>query len=200
MKHDTGAAALKRRALRPLALVAVLLLALGTGCTTKTEVRAGEMPAGPRSGPPLPHNATDEAYSHELFNMHQQAVDMADMVGGKEVSGTVRELAAEVGRSRIQQMQALAYLAQSWGIKPHTGDFHGNPGELTRVDLQDLSELDGPAFEDQWLARMTDNYRGSAAMSRAELDGGLSVEGRQYARDAIEALEAVLEELEQEGS
>lgn len=174
----------------------VVLLLLGTGCTTKTEIRPADPADFPASRAPAPHNDTDVAYAHELTAMHEQAVDMARSARVKEVSASVGDLAARVERTRVSQLVGLDALRGTWDVERHASDFHGNPGELTERQLSELDALEGAEFEALWLARMVANYRGSVAMSRAELDLGLSLEGREYARQVIEGLEADLEALE----
>ena len=174
----------------------MLLLLLGAGCTTKTEIRTADTGERPTSRAPSPHNDTDTAYAHEMGTMHEQAVEMASMVGGKRVSTALGDLAAQVHRTRLSWMVSLDALRGSWGVERHASDFHGNPGELTPRQMSELHELEGSEFEELWLERMIGNYRTAIAMSRAELDLGLSVEGREHARQVVEDLEADLQALE----
>ncbi len=176
-------------------LVVVLLL-LGAGCTTKTEIRPADPADLPTATAPSPHNDADTVYARALGVLHEQAVDLADLARGRETSAAVEELADQVRETRLRWMVSLDALRGTWGVEPPPSDYLGNPGEVSRRQLAQLHRLDGPEFEELWLARMVANYRSSVSLSRTELDVGLSVEGRQYATQVIADLEADLEALE----
>jgi uncharacterized protein (DUF305 family) len=148
----------------------------------------------------LEHNETDIAYAHEISAMHRQAVDMVTMLGNREVSPELRELAAEIARDRSAELAQLGKLLRAWRVAPHGADYHGNPGELTMREMADLYALDGPDFEEQWIARMVANHRGAVAMSRAEVDRGLNVGARELARRLAETQAAQAAALEDMGS
>jgi uncharacterized protein (DUF305 family) len=187
---------------RPAAALVVLLLGLTAACTTRPELVPRESTstsgasrtAEQRVG--LEHNETDVAYAHEVSAMHRQAVDMVTMLGNREVSPQVRELAAEIARDRSEELVALGKLLRAWRVPPHGADYHGNPGELTMREMADLYALEGPEFEEQWVARMVANHRGAVAMSRAELDRGLNVAARELARRLAETQAAQAAALE----
>jgi uncharacterized protein (DUF305 family) len=181
---------------RPAALVVVLLLLLAAGCTTKTEISATEPSAASARSVSPEHNPTDAAYAHELSAMHWQAVDLVAMVGTKDVSGDVADLAVSIGRSRAAELDELERMMRAWREQPPEGDFHGNPGELTMRQLSELYELEGAVFEEQWLERMIGNHRGAVAMSRAEVDNGLNAEARELASRLVRTQGAQLEALE----
>ena len=142
------------------------------------------------------HNDTDLAYVDRLGSQQQQAVDLVAMVSNRDVSPEVRELAAQIDADRSDEVRALRRMARAWGVPPHPPEFHGNPGELTLEQLSALYGQDGPGFEARWLQRMTDNHRGAVAMSKAELDDGLNLGTREFARGLIELQESQIEQLE----
>jgi uncharacterized protein (DUF305 family) len=181
---------------RLTAPLVVVLLLLGAGCTTKTEIRPADPADFPTATAPSPHNETDAAYARALGVLHEQAVDLAGLARGRETSAAVGDLAAQVQRTRLSWMVSLDALRGSWGVEPPASDYLGNPGEVSRRQLAQLNRLDGPELEARWLARMIANYRSSIALSRTELDLGVSEAGRQYATQVIADLEADLEALE----
>jgi len=186
--------------LRPTALVVVLLL-LGPGCTTKTELSTAKgadvgAPSTASARVGAERNETDEAYVHELSAMHHQAISMSVMVANKQVPVALRDLAAEIGESRSAELRELTRVLARWDVKPHGADFHGNPGELTPRELSDLYGLDGARFEEQWLTRMVANHRTAVAMSQAELDRGLNLALRELARRMVRVQGEQLDALE----
>lgn len=175
-------------------LVVVLLL-LGAGCTTKTEIRSGGTADFPTATAPSPHNEADATYAQALGVLHEQAIDLAGLPD-ENVAATLSDLTARVRRTRIPWMTSLDVVRHRWGVERHEGGYHGIPGELTARQLAELSTLDGPDFEELWLERMVANYRGSIALSTDELRRGLNAEGRQYAEQILSDLRADLEALE----
>jgi uncharacterized protein (DUF305 family) len=195
-----------RGVLRPVAALVVVLLGLTAACTTRSEVaapdtasaggalRTAEQPIG------VEHNETDVAYAHEISAMHRQAVDMVAMLGNREVPPQVRELAAQIGQDRSDELVRLGKLLRTWRVPPHGADYHGNPGELTMREMADLYALEGAEFEEQWVARIVANHRGAVAMSRAELEHGLNAAARDLARQLAETQAAQAAALEDMGS
>jgi len=189
--------------IRTAALLAALALVLGlalSGCASSgSSSETAETAAAPTVVPPTDvsadHNETDLVYVDRLGSQHQQAVDMVAMVANRDVSPALRALAAEIGRDRSAEMKALSRMAGAWGVPPHRPDFHGNPGELTLDQLSELYGLDGAAFEEAWTRRMVDNHLGAVAMAKAELDDGLNLGTREFARGLIRAQEAQIERL-----
>ena len=177
---------------RPSAMVVVLLLLVCAGCTTKTEIRAADPGEFPTSREPSPHNDADATYARALGVLHDQAIELVGLARGRETSGAVDELADQVRDTRIRWMVSLDALRGTWGVEAPASDYLGNPGEVSRRQMAQLHGLDSPEFEDRWLERLVANYRSSIALSRTELDLGRSDEGREYARQVIEDLEADL--------
>ena len=185
---------------RTAAVLSVLLLALLGGCagapgtgdrasdSTPSVVRPSEVSAD--------HNDTDLSYVDRMYSQHQQAIDMVAMTANKDLSPELAKLAARVGEDRSEEMKALQGMARAWGVPPHPPDYHGNPGELTMEQLSELYDLDGAAFEQSWTQRMTDNHLGAVAMSKAELDDGLNLGTREFARGLVRLLESQVAELE----
>ena len=142
------------------------------------------------------HNDTDLAYVDRLSSQQQQAVDLVAMVSNRDISPEVRELAAQIGADRSDEVRTLRQMARAWGVPPHPPEFHGNPGELTLEQLSELYGQDGPDFEARWLQQMLDNHLGAVAMSKAEVADGLNLGTREFARGLIKVQEAQIEQLE----
>lgn len=184
---------------RTVALLGALTLGLCCACSGPTvEPSAGSgTPSAVRpTAVTDEHNDTDLAYVDRLSSQQQQAVDLVAMVSNRDVSPEVRELAAQIGADRSNEVKALRRMAGAWGVPPHPPEFHGNPGELTLEQLSEVYGQDGPGFEGRWLQRMVDNHLGAVAMSKAELDDGLNLGTREFARGLIELQEAQIEQLE----
>lgn len=181
---------------RSVALLVVLPLLVGTGCTTRAEIRAADPADVPTSRHSSPHNGADVAYARDLGVLHEQAVALAGQAQGAEPSTAVAALADQVRSTRVRWMVPLDALRGTWGVERHADVFHGIPGELRPRQFEELSALEGAAFERLWLERLTANYRSSLALSEDELIRGLSPEGRQYAEQVIDDLAADLAALE----
>ncbi len=58
-----------------------------------------------------------------------------------------------------------------------------------------LYELDGAGFAKSWTQRLVDNQRGAVAMSKAEVDDGLNLGTREFARGLIRLQESQISQL-----
>lgn len=181
---------------RPAALLAVLLVLLLPGCTTKAGLRVAKPSDLPSSQAPSPHSETDATYANELGDLHEQAVTMANMASSRPVPAAVRDLAGRVSRTRLPAMVALDALRRSWGVERRRSEGGGTSAEVTDRQMSRLGTLEGSEFEDLWLRWMTANYRSAIALSRSEVDQGRSLQGRKYAAWVLDELEPDLQALD----
>ena len=87
------------------------------------------------------HNDTDLAYVDRLSSQQQQAVDMVAMVSNRDVSPEVRELAAQIGADRADEVRALRRMARAWGVPPHPPEFARGLIKLQESQIEQLESL-----------------------------------------------------------
>ena len=159
---------------RTLAAIALLLAAVTLSACSSTDDNAagGSTPA---------HNQADVTFATEMIPHHAQAVTMADMVTGQDVSADFAQLAADIKAAQAPEIQTMAGWLQSWGepvpATTHgmgmTGMDHGMPGMMSDSQLQDLDDAAGSAFERMWLQMMIAHHQGAIEMAKTEQADGL---------------------------
>ena len=181
---------------RTAALLCAAVLAL-TGCSASSQPsRDSAAPVVPPSKVTEDHNDADLAYVDRMLSQHQQVVDLVAMVPNKDVPPELARLARRLGDARTEEMGALRKMAEAWGVPKHAPDYHANPGELTIEQLVRIYELEGADFSERWTQQVIDNQRGAVALSRAELDNGLNLGAREFARGLVRLLESQTAKLE----
>lgn len=132
-------------------------------------------------------NDTDVTFATMMYPHHAQAVDMANMVDGKNASTDVVGLAAEIKGAQQPEMDAFTRLLASWGKPaPSATMGHAMDGMMTPDQMQRLNTLRGAEFDREWLTMMIEHHRGAIAMADTELASGVNEEARRIA-SAIKA-------------
>ena len=159
---------------RILTAVAALLAALSlSACTSDDNAGSSSTPA---------HNQADVTFATQMIPHHAQAVTMADMVDGQQVSADFAELAADIKAAQAPEIQTMAGWLEDWDERvpatSHgmgmTGMDHGSmPGMMSDSDLQNLDGAVGSAFERMWLQMMIVHHQGAIEMAKTEQADGL---------------------------
>lgn len=130
-------------------------------------------------------DAADVAFATMMYPHHAQAVEMADMVAGKDASRQVTVLADEIRVAQQPEMDAFARLLASWGEPAPSASGHAMDGMMTPSQMTELAALRGAEFDHMWLTMMIAHHEGAVAMARDELATGKSPEARALAQDII---------------
>jgi uncharacterized protein (DUF305 family) len=116
--------------------------------------------------------AADVAFLAAMVVHHEQAVELADLAASRADDEELADLAS---RMRVTQA-AEADAMRSWLAKRPADDAatgHGHDavmrGEISRSTLDRAAELDGPAFDELFLAAMVPHHRGAVDMAEARL-------------------------------
>ncbi|VXB09587.1 DUF305 domain-containing protein [Nocardioides sp. AX2bis] len=150
------------------------------------------------------HNEADVAFATEMIPHHAQAVEMAAMVDGKDVSPEVADLAAEIAAAQDPEIETMSGWLEEWGEpvpdsdQAMSGDMAGMTGMMSADQMASLEAAEGAAFETSWLELMREHHRGAVEMARAEQADGQDPEAVALAEE-IEATQtaevAVIEDL-----
>ncbi|NYG55348.1 DUF305 domain-containing protein [Nocardioides perillae] len=164
------------------------------------------------------HNEADVAFASDMIVHHAQALDMAQMVDGKEVSSEVEELAAEIEAAQAPEIEQMSGWLEQWGedvpdpaAMDHSGMDMGSgdmgmdmemPGMMTAEDMAALETAEGAQFEQLWLSMMVEHHQGAIEMAETEQDQGefdpavdLAGEIADAQAEEIERMQALLEQL-----
>lgn len=190
----------KRSILLALAGVGVLLAGCGEDSSdpaTDTETNATE----------AAFNTADVEFTQQMIPHHAQAVEMAQVVPGQDVSPELLDLAEAVEAAQQPEIDQMTAMLERWGedVPSTDGDGHdmagmddmaGMEGMMSAEDMDALSAATGAAFEQMWLAMMIEHHEGAISMSETELADGSDSEAQTLAQEIIDAQEAEIVEME----
>jgi uncharacterized protein (DUF305 family) len=185
----------------PIALVLALLLA---GCV-------GVLMNGPEgSAPPVDaqdprFNAADEMFVTGMIPHHEQALEMAEIVLGKEgVDERVAGIAERIQAAQQPEIDLMTSWLEEWGVDPDMGDMgdmagmdHGDDGMMSDDDMAALEAASGEEASALFLEQMIEHHEGAIEMSQQELDNGSNAEALELARQIIDAQTAEIAEMQE---
>ena len=194
-------------ALTAVALTATLAVAACGGddtrsstadSTTSSKAQAGA--AGtPAAGE---QNDADVMFAQGMIPHHAQAVEMSDLVLGKDgVDPAVQELARDIKAAQAPEIEQMTGWLLGWGEDvPGTagagamdGMDHGGmdmPGMMSDEDMASLEDASGEQASQLFLEQMIEHHRGAIEMAEGELDGGRNEDAKELAQQIIDAQES----------
>jgi uncharacterized protein (DUF305 family) len=185
MKTSTGAFA---------SLTVALALVLA-GCSA-----AVETDTAPESNA-ADYNAADEMFVTGMIPHHEQAIEMAEILLGKDgVDDRVVALAARIQAAQQPEIDLMNSWLDEWGVDSDMGDMpgmdHGDDGMMSDDDMAALEAASGEDASALFLEQMIEHHEGAIEMSQQELDNGENADAVDLAQQIIDAQTAEIAEME----
>jgi uncharacterized protein (DUF305 family) len=183
---------------------ALVVLAISTGCSSSNDP---EHPAGhtsPSSAAAAPatgvaaeaHNDADVMFAQHMIPHHQQAIEMSDMLLGKQgIDPPVVQLANQIKAAQGPEIQQMQGWLTQWGspaMPPMSG--HGTQsmqGMMSEQDMTGLKDAQGVDASKLFLTQMIAHHEGAITMAQTEIKDG------QYPA-AVELADAIVTTQQQE--
>lgn len=144
-----------------------------------------------KSAPAL-YTEQDMLFLVNMIAHHQQAVEMAALVPGRDVPDEFSAFTEQVGRGQaaeIRMMNSLLDLAESRGLTTpmrHMDHAHHlMEGMLTPEQMQALAAAEGEEFLRLWLEGMIYHHKGAITMANAQQVHQLDTGRRPYGMDVL---------------
>lgn len=132
------------------------------------------------------YNDSDVTFAQQMIPHHAQALAMADMTRGRELSPEVTQLAEAIMEAQIPEIETMTGWLTSWDEEvPETMRDHANahgdgmadmdddmPGMMSQDDIDALEAAPDAEFEDMWLQMMKEHHEGAIAMAKTEQEDG----------------------------
>ena len=165
------------------ALVAVTALA-GCGDSDASDAKPSAARTAPNGDV---YNDADVMFAQQMIPHHAQAIVMADMTRGRELSPEVAQLAASIMEAQTPEIETMTDWLNAWGedipetMRDHAnahgdgmGDMEGNdmPGMMSQDDMDALESASDAEFEDMWLEMMVEHHEGAIEMAQDEQAAG----------------------------
>ena len=174
-----------RRRLLSIGGAAVATLTTLTGCSGSSP-EAGTSPAGTTtSAAAQPHNQADAMFAHHMIPHHQQAIEMSDIVLGKQgIDPRVVTLTNQIKAAQGPEIQQMQSWLSQWGeptmmpmpssrMPGHDmGDMPGMSGMMSGEDMAALRNAQGVEASKLFLTQMIAHHQGAIAMAQDEIKSG----------------------------
>ena len=197
LKHPTRALRAAALVAAALALVPVLTGCGGSGDDAEPASATQTAPNGDV------YNGADVTFAQQMIPHHAQAIEMSDMIRGRDLSPEVEQLAAQIMAAQTPEIEAMTGWLTAWGEEvPETMRDHANahgdggqdigqdmPGMMSSEEMDALESAPDAEFENMWLEMMVEHHEGAIDMATAEQQDGEFAEAIALA-EAIEAGQA----------
>ncbi len=188
-------------ALASSALITTLVLA---GCGQNND--PGGMPGmdhGSSSSSPsssessADFNGADEMFVAMMIPHHQQAIEMADLILGKDgIDERVVTLAQQIKDAQGPEIETMQGWLQEWGLPspdPSMGGMDGmdhGGGMMSEEDMTALESATGVEATRLFLQGMIEHHNGAIMMAEMELSNGQNPDVLELAQQVIDGQKA----------
>lgn len=182
-------------------------IALAAGAALTAVVLTGCAPAAPdhssMPGMPTPSatsplaNDADAMFASMMIAHHQQAIDMSDLVLGKDgVDPAVSALATRIKQAQAPEIEQLKGWLDDWGVAASDagGMGHGD-GMMSADDMAALEAASGADAGPLFLTQMIVHHEGAVDMARTELADGKNADARALAQAVVDVQTAEIAEM-----
>jgi uncharacterized protein (DUF305 family) len=147
-------------------------------------------------------NDADVMFAQGMIPHHAQAVEMAQLVQGREAGQEVTDLAAQIEAAQDPEIQLMTDWLEDWGedvpdlAMDHSAMDHGM-GMMTAEQMAALDGATGDEFDRMFLELMIEHHEGAIAMSQTELSEGTNEEAEELAQEIIDAQQAEIDHMQE---
>ena len=199
-----------------------LVLSACSGGATSDEAASLTSPASvsstvSTSAAATTHNDADVAFTQGMIPHHEQAIEMSDMLLGKQgVDPAVLSVATDVKAAQAPEIEKMQSWLQQWGISsapattstdmpghdmsggdmgdmPGMGD--GGHGMMSEADMAALQNASGPEAGRLFLEQMIEHHEGAITMAQQEIDNGQFPAAIDMARSIVTSQQAEIDEM-----
>jgi len=137
----------------------------------------------------FPAVAADSSFIEKAAQGGMAEVEAGELAANRATNPDVRKFALMMVNDHGAANQKLAQLAKSEGVQlPETY------GEAHRSQLQALQAVDGPRFDQAYMAQMVKAHEETVHMLKSEIASGQDAEIKAYAQGMLPTVESHLRE------
>ena len=190
-------------ALASTALITTLVLA---GCGQNNDPGMSGMDHGSSSSSPssseasADFNAADEMFVTMMIPHHQQAIEMADLILGKDgIDERVVTLAQQIKDAQQPEIETMQGWLAEWGVSSDDMDMgemeHGG-GMMSDEDMAALESASGAEAAPLFLEQMIAHHQGAIEMAETELANGKNADALALAQAVVDTQSAEIETMQ----
>ena len=190
--------------------------------TTSAAASASASPSAASSD--AAHNDADVTFAQGMIPHHQQAIEMSDMLLGKQgVDPEVVSLANEIKNAQGPEIEQMQGWLQDWGVSSSTtapstaampghdmpghqmpsGDMGDMPGMsgggmgmMSEADMAALQNAQGAEASRLFLTQMIEHHKGAIMMAQQEVDNGQFPAAVEMARNIVSSQQAEIDTMQ----
>ncbi len=143
-------------------------------------------------------NDADVAFARGMIPHHEQALEMADLVGD-DSSPEVQDLADRIEAAQEPEIEQMQRWLEDWDVEDAGGgshEGHDMAGMMDEEQMTDLETSSGRDFDRRWLELMVEHHEGAVQMSEEVLADGEDPDVAALAEEIIDAQQAEISEME----
>ena len=143
-------------------------------------------------------NDADIEFLQQMIPHHEQATEMAELVGDRTERTELVEFAEKIISDQTGEIDQMRSLLEDAGAEEAGGGHAGMEGMAGQMDDSEMSELEGlngDEFDLAFLEMMTRHHEGAIEMAQTVAADGENGEVAQLAADIIEAQQAEIEQM-----
>ena len=147
------------------------------------------------------HNSADTLFTQSMIPHHAQAVDMSDMMLGKQgVNPAVTELATKIKAAQGPEIEQMNGWLKGWNeptaMAGHGEAGHSMSGMMSDDDLKALDAAQGTEADKLFLTQMIAHHEGAVQMAKAQIADGQNSDAVKLAQAIITAQEAEIKQMQ----
>ena len=149
------------------------ILATGAALLALAMIIAACGNSSDKSSTGQPHNPADVTFAQHMIPHHQQAVQMSDMVVGKQgIDPRVVTLAQQIKAAQGPEIQQMQTWLSQWGAPTTMADHGRMTGMVSQQDLAALNQAQGLEASKLFLTQMIAHHQGAIGMAQTEIKSG----------------------------
>ncbi|WP_243749902.1 DUF305 domain-containing protein [Nocardia ignorata] len=190
-----------RRFVPCVALVALVAVGCGdddSGDTAATSAPALSPSSTSTTAPAGTFNDADVTFLQMMYQHHQQAIQMADLVPSRSQDQQVIDLAADIKAAQAPEMAQMQSMLTEFGKSvPSGGEAMGHdmPGMMSPEQMSSLDGMSGPEFDRMWLEMMIDHHNGAVQMAQTEIASGANPQAKQMAETIVSTQQREIDQM-----
>lgn len=148
------------------------LLVIAAALVAMTTAIAGCASSSQKDSAPS-HNQADVTFAQHMIPHHQQAIQMSDVVLGKQgVDSRVVTLATQIKAAQGPEIQEMQTWLSQWGAPTAMADHGAMTGMMSEQDMAALNQAQGAQASKLFLTQMIAHHQGAIAMAQDEIKSG----------------------------
>lgn len=178
-----------------VAAVAVVFAAAACSKSTEQAAPSSTSVSAPAQVQAAAHNQADVTFAQHMIPHHQQAIDMSDMILGKQgIDPRVRDLATNIKTAQGSEIEQMKGWLREWGMPAMVPGMdmpgkdipgHSMPsrsmmpgmngmsmGMMSQADMDGLKNAQGVDASRRFLTGMITHHQGAIGMARDEIQSG----------------------------